>query len=301
MKLHKIVCILLATSLLGCFSASAQPPDPPRIDAPSPVDIAQMRQGSVYQTLATFIDEHNKGNWQAFPDLIEGAERDTAKLAKAGADIHKSRGTFRLSYRNFDYAVENGFAMGTIDLTAKNHLGLSMSWRESLKFHWAADGLWRMVVGPPNLAEWRGADGYLQQFAMLIAHPKEMQAAFQQGKSARQVKQLMLGVLQFVQDHDGTLDFTEESLKHELAPYTRNAELWTAPGDDDGIISYSFNGNLFGLRLGQLGPTDKIVSFYLGRDEKPEFRYDGLTVVGFVDGHVEYLNAEQAKNLRWKP
>jgi len=43
-----------------------------------------------------------------------------------------------------------------------------------------------------------------------------------------------------------------------------------------------------------------LVSIYQGHDQKLDFKYDGHSVVGFMDGHVKAVTPEEAKNLRWK-
>jgi prepilin-type processing-associated H-X9-DG protein len=44
-----------------------------------------------------------------------------------------------------------------------------------------------------------------------------------------------------------------------------------------------------------------LVALYLGRDQKLDFRYGGLSPVCFVDGHVKAVTPEEAKSLRWEP
>lgn len=44
-----------------------------------------------------------------------------------------------------------------------------------------------------------------------------------------------------------------------------------------------------------------IVAFYLGHDQKLDFRFGGLTPVCFMDGHVKDVTPEEAKSLQWKP
>jgi prepilin-type processing-associated H-X9-DG protein len=253
-----------------------------------------------YLTLSDFIQGHNTNNWQLARNVIEGADRDDVALEKIGAEIAKARGTLSLSFQDSKLEVESGDASMSLTVVAENDVGLTMAWRESLRFHRGTDEIWRLRTLEPNLVDWNAADGYLQRLIMLIAHPKT-RVILSQRQSAHQVKALMLGVLQFIQDYDQNFAFTQDRFKEAIRPYIKTEKIWTAPGDADGVQSYAFNPNLLGLDNGRVAVPSKTVMIYLGRDGKPDFRYDGKTVIGFVDGHAEILDAEQAKNLRWEP
>jgi prepilin-type processing-associated H-X9-DG protein len=279
-------------------SAAAQPPDEPAPGAPPAKTIVP---SSPYLTLSEFIRGYNTSNWQLSRDAIEGAERNIAELEKIGAEMAKARGTLRLDYKDTRLAEEGENASMNLTVHAENHLGLMMDWHESLRFHRGDDGIWRLRSSEPHsLVDWNAADSYLQRLIMLIAHPETRVIPSQQ-QSANQVKQLLLGVLQFVQVYNQKFAFTQGTFKEAIKPFIKTEEIWTAPGDVAGVQSYAFNPNLIGLRDGRFVDPAKTVMIYLGHDGKPDFRYDGKTVIGFVDGHAEILDAEQAKNLRWEP
>lgn len=277
--------------LLACVnSAYAQPPDPP-----SPNEAMDP-----YAALSILIDAYNNNNWRAIRDLIQDAEHDDTALDKVGEEIKKARGTLNLSWRDYHLEENGNDATVSIIVSAENHMGLRIVWRESLRFHKVKYEVWRLRSGAANLVEWNAADGYLQRLLMLIAHPK-IRAITLQSESAKQVKALILGVLQFIQDYDQKYDFTQTTFKKAIRPYIRSEEIWTAPGDAAGAQSYAFNPNLLGFNNGKIAEPNKTVMIYLGHDGRPDFRYDRKTVIGFADGHVEILDAEQAENLRWEP
>lgn len=291
--------------LVACFMSvkvtQAQPPDlePPRVPLPQPVFVEAKPVITPYQTLTSFIDCHNDDNWASAPGMIDGAERDNVELENITAEIVKARGTLKLDFRDANLETEGDDATMTMAVHAENHLGLKMVWRESIKFHRRADE-WLLRPIEPRMVDWNAAEGYLQRLIVLVAHPKVRILQFQ-NESAHQIKQLSLGVMQFIQDHDQKFAFTQETFRNELRFYVKSGEIWTAPGDEIGKQSYEINPNLIGRNPWEAADVGKTVQIYLGHNGKLDFRYDGKTVVGFVDRHVEILDAEQAKNLRWTP
>jgi hypothetical protein len=120
-----------------------------------------------------------------------------------------------------------------------------------------------------------------------------------QRECAKQIKQLTLGVMQFVQDYNEQFAFTEKTLKEKLTPYLRDSAVWTAPGDAVGTQSFSFNPRLFGATTRNLRWNETVI-FYMGKDQQLDFRFNGKALVGFMSG-VDFVDKEQSKNLRWEP
>jgi prepilin-type processing-associated H-X9-DG protein len=176
-----------------------------------------------------------------------------------------------------------------------------MVWREQLKLVFKARGngkLWFITPSQPIDSKF---DGYLQRLVTLLAYPAEMTFMEQQRESSLQIRQLSLGVLQFVQDFDEKFAFTPQTFKAAILPYLRDEDIWTAPGDAEGKQSYAVNPELANVTLDALQRPADTVMIYLGQDMKPDLRYGGKTVVGFADGHVSIMDAEAVKKLRWKP
>jgi hypothetical protein len=106
-------------------SAHAQPPDTPRpSEATSP-----------YDAMSKVIDAYNRNNWRAMRDLIQNAEYDDAALDKVGEEIRKARGTLNLSWQDVHMEFAGDVASLSMIVSAENHVGLRMVWRESLQFH----------------------------------------------------------------------------------------------------------------------------------------------------------------------
>ncbi len=54
------------------------------------------------------------------------------------------------------------------------------------------------------------------------------------------------------QDYNGTYKLTAEGFKKSLMPYIKNNGVFKRPGDGGRAASYSFNGNLAGIRLAKI-------------------------------------------------
>ena len=300
MRLHRVLLSLsLGVTLLGSVLAvQAQPPENPPQRLEEEIVVFDPR-GAPEGAIEHFIELCNSGQLRGLPDLIIGAEKDAAALARTLGEITKARGT--LVFRVVDMQVETEQEESVVNLTvhASDHLGMGMVWREALKLR-VEGGIWKLRPSDPRSLD-SSFDNYLQRLITLLAYPKA--TAFVQGPrvSVNQVKQLVLGVKQFIQDNDEQYAFTPETVKASIQPYIRNDSLWTAPGDEPGTVSYSFNPHLANVNEANIEFIAETVLFYLGRDEKLDFRYDGKTVVGFTDGYVELLTEEQAKKLRWEP
>jgi prepilin-type processing-associated H-X9-DG protein len=105
------------------------------------------------------------------------------------------------------------------------------------------------------------------------------------------LKQLSLGTLMFVQDHNQKYPAGAgfAAIGKQLLPYVKNTGLLrcAASGKD-----YQFNTRLSGVSLRSVKNPDKTPLF---RDAAPHA--DGSMNVAFADGHVKRFPASQAKAL----
>lgn len=127
-------------------------------------------------------------------------------------------------------------------------------------------------------------------------------------KSQSNLKQLSLGIMQFLQDYDEVFAFYPEYIQDALTPYTvgtsspdreeKIRDLFTIPGLRD---QYAFNEKLSDININRLKDPAQTVLLYEGADETPVFRYDGKAAIAFADGHVALVTKEDAAKLIWKP
>src|SRR5579862_1944984 len=82
------------------------------------------------------------------------------------------------------------------------------------------------------------------------------------------IKQLSLGVLMLVQDHDEKYALKPETFKKAIYPYVKNEEVFKCPSDETGSPAYSFNPHLAGLSLAKLKDPAKTVMLYEGKAGK---------------------------------
>lgn len=148
----------------------------------------------------------------------------------------------------------------------------------------------------------------LRRVAAALAAPAADVSEVRAQKSLTNLKQLALGVLQFVQDYDLVVAFYPEYVQEALIPYVvsnrdpardrKIKELFTVPGRNE---FYAFNENLCDKPFNKIQNPVQTVLFYEGSDGNPQFRYQGKAAICFADGHVTLVSKEDAAKLRWTP
>lgn len=102
-----------------------------------------------------------------------------------------------------------------------------------------------------------------------------------------------------MQDSGGRYALSSATFQEKLLPYLKDKSLFTAPDDEAGIQSYQFNDALAGKTLNEIKEPGKQVAIFLGSHGKPDYRYDGRTILGMVPGNSWVCKAEQAKKWHW--
>ncbi len=119
------------------------------------------------------------------------------------------------------------------------------------------------------------------------------------------VKQIELGLIQYAYDNNNK--FPAGDYKAAIMPYTKSESLFHCPADTvtGGASDYSLNPSLQGVSLAKLSDPANTVAIYEGSNRTLDFRHEhtggNVAVVGFADGHVRAVSAQQAKSLRWRP
>jgi prepilin-type processing-associated H-X9-DG protein len=155
------------------------------------------------------------------------------------------------------------------------------------------------IVAPDKLAR-----GYLTTFATMIGHPELYNASrskAQEISCLSNMRQIGLGCLMFLQDHEEKFALNAETYKKSVMPYIKNEQIFHCPLDKPGVVSYAFNSSLAGVALGKIQAPAQTIMLYEGKDGKLLFRHAGKAGVVFVDGHAKMMTQEQVKSLRWKP
>jgi len=189
---------------------------------------------------------------------------------------------------------------------------------------------WMLLSIDPQ-HHWSPAQGGgLQMVITTIAHPEVEGPEYK----CRQHIQAVSGVLFYTaSDHKGKMAVRENGLASPAAPegktwslFKRAAATYEDPknnyfplrefhcpldGEDAETESYSFNEKLDGVKLlkdtldgldlSQFTEPANTVLVYEGKDGKLNFRHDSRAFVVFADSHIELINEEQVKTLRWTP
>ena len=113
-------------------------------------------------------------------------------------------------------------------------------------------------------------------------------------------KQLALGMLMYSQDYDEMMPYPAKNYKNLIYPYVKNEKVFHAPAaPPDEKVSYTFNKNLEGVPQASVENPAETVMLYEGTGTKPEYRYEGKTVIAFADGHCKLMTSEAVSKLVW--
>ena len=123
------------------------------------------------------------------------------------------------------------------------------------------------------------------------------------------VKQLVLAVRQYADDHQGRYPAATNWCEM-LRPYVGTNDVFRCPADlSGGRCSYAFNAQLAGAEAGKVAPNAVVIFEAAGgwnvsgsRELIPgKSRHGRVFLVGFADGHVEQLPASLLPQLLWNP
>ena len=173
-----------------------------------------------------------------------------------------------------------------------------------------ADGKWRIVVAPDALKNIMTnspqTPSVLRLMSVIIGSPDggEVFAAAhrkaQAVSSLSNVKQIGTAAMMYAQDYDEVLPAPASKYKDILMPYIKSEQIFHAPAAPaTETVSYSFNKHLEGVQMAAISHPAETIMLYEGKDMKPEYRYEGKTVIGFADGHAKLHTPEQVAKFVW--
>ncbi len=238
--------------------------------------------------------------------FVVGAETINPEYKQLQPQYEKIRLPFRIVIREYKEVINDDHAQVEVVLaTGDYNWNLKISWKETLalqreKTKWGAT--WRIMPGKPEII--RGAaENYIQRLTTFVAYPQQMRILLSRQKSAEHIKVLELQILLYLRQHEHVFNFKSGTFLQDILPYGGGDEEWETPENAaaKAAQTFSFNDQLLGKNYNEIKDKAKTVMVYLGQNEKLDFRFDGFAVVGFADGRVEFINAEQAKTLRWTP
>lgn len=133
---------------------------------------------------------------------------------------------------------------------------------------------------------------------------------------AQNMKQISLAIMLYAEDYEGEFP-TADQWCDLLEPYIGNSArtVTRCPIEPESSFSYAFNQNLDGLTTDKVG-ADVVTLFesepgrnmtggpeLLKTNRHPSSKRSsfGGCNIGFVDGHVEFVNADRISQLKWIP
>lgn len=254
-------------------------------------------QSTPEAALRGFVDAWNRKDLRAASTFVYGGKYDD-RMALSMANASRD-GWPHIAISNVKVDLQRGSA--TLSFTSLVTMPRQRDERQSDHVDARRAGsAWKLVPGE----EPRGADAPIRSLSYMFAHPELVVRAHGAAKatmSLSKVKQLGTAVLMFSGDNHDRIAFTAAGARRALRPYLKSEELWTAPDDPKGTMSYHFNPAMLGRSLSAVAAPAETVLLYEGKDGKLNFRYRGRAAVCFADGHAKLINRATATRLRWKP
>jgi prepilin-type processing-associated H-X9-DG protein len=137
------------------------------------------------------------------------------------------------------------------------------------------------------------------------AREKAMMASCQSN-----LKQICLAILMYAQDYDEVLP--GEKWADDLQPYIKNTQIMVCPARPDTKVGYAFNKALLKQNQGAIKNPAETAMVFDARakgdnpvgtadDVPPEGVHNGGINVGFADGHVKWVDVNEARKLLARP
>ena len=148
----------------------------------------------------------------------------------------------------------------------------------------------------------------LARMTSLLTNPEQMTVRATVSQCQSNLKQIALGVMQFVQDWDERFALHAD-WKNQLQPYLKNEAIFRCPEVEHPEESYSFSSELENRSLNEIKEPVNTIMIYEGKDGKFDFRHlnNTKTNIAFADGHIKAYTKETLENamkigeVRWKP
>ncbi len=172
--------------------------------------------------------------------------------------------------------------------------------KETVELALQEDGNWKIV--PPKKVEGNVVVGL---FAYLAGNPAGMKEMVADAKKAAlstvrlsNMKQLALGVMIMMVDHDDFFPKNPGTLKKQIMPYVKNEELFKDPATKQ-VLPLFLNPALVGKSQLKVKKPAETPMLAWGKPGSLWFDERGYTYVAFSDGHVKRMDKAGAAKLRW--
>jgi prepilin-type processing-associated H-X9-DG protein len=298
-----IISLLVLLSLPPMTApAHAQPPEQavepqlkvPELWQPDPKE-------PIYMAAMTFNRQDKENlNWRA--ERVIGKPIPGEALPLVAEELNRLRGGYNITVDDIQVTLQGEQATAVVELTLHNRwVGVHQTEKVLLKRSDKEPGSpWWIIPDNPIMIFADDQAGLIQRLATCLAYPQIFIRESRKRAAVKNIAAIHLGLQQFLQDFEGVYAFEAPDFRAAIMPYLGSDTVFTAPNDPPGTVSYEFNPNLARVEAPKLNAA-KVVILYEVKEGRMSFAYDGKAIVGFADGHTEFVTPEQAAQLRWKP
>ncbi len=328
MKNHWLFLIPLA---LGARVAAADAPAPvvkfPVAGAPP---IIKLPPEIAVKSLAY---DYSAGNLIGMAQWVVGAQNGEP-LAQLNQEFKAANPNVLLTLHDLHTEIKGDEATVTAQLELRDGLFGTLTQPETLQLR-REGNRWKIVPDEAALFFSNKKVGFLLNLATAVAHPDAVLSRKATDICLTNAKAIGLGWLLYQQDYEdeeqGKVELTVATFKDKLMPYIKAEAVFHCASDKD--VSFALNDNVTGVAWSKLEreptnyidsdgiahsdpiilefsdktnraawnvETDKLVLFYEGSNQNLDFRHHGYAIVCLVNGHVQLVNEQQAKLLKWK-
>lgn len=251
------------------------------------------RDSTPESTVQGMFDALNKHDWKGVFSRIEGAKVDQVvpefeKLASVPTSIPK----FVLKMTTLTATGDS--ASGTVSIGTEMGVGAnSPTFQEDEVHLHRTNGDWKIVDG-------KGKNSLFSQLGQIARDPSKMQQsrdAAQRTVILSNLKQIALGIMMYLNDHDDRFSIKQATLKASLNPYIKSDKVWVGP--DGKPLDVRLNPALVGKAMSSVPEPANCVLLTIGPKENLRYFQD-RTVVAYVDGHVKLVSRGAVASLKWK-
>ncbi len=254
-------------------------------------------QRTPQETLSRFAAAASKRDFKTLSSLVLGGRSDISgfEMLKS-ADYQDLK--VRIKVNSLSTAKNKATAQITSVVTA---LKKASTVGESVELALQANGSWKIV--PPTGRKDQTVVGFLSYLAVNpkpSSKPKSKPTATSLSTQLfANMKDLGLGVLLYLADHDDTFPKTQSSVWSSITPYVLKSSAFKDPKTKKDLPLF-LNPSLLGTN--HVKVVDIVGTPMLAWGKPGELWFDdsGYTYVAFTDGHVKKLTKAEASKLRWK-
>lgn len=248
-------------------------------------------------TLNKFATAIVAKDFAAVASLVVGGSSDLSGFDAFAKDDFRG---FSLSIKVDSLEITGTRAITKITSTFSSPPNDKSDVNETVELALQEDGIWKIV--PPKKVEQMSLVGF---FAMLAGNPAGVKEMVADAKKAAlstvrlsNMKQLALGVMIMMVDHDDFFPKNPGTLKKQIMPYVKNEELFKDPATKQ-VLPLFLNPALVGKSQLKVKKPAETPMLAWGKPGSLWFDERGYTYVAFSDGHVKRMDKAGAAKLRW--